>query len=466
MKSPVIKDIVENNLCIGCGLCSAICPQHTLEMKWNQYGEYNPIEVKSCDTECGLCLKVCPFEEGNDNEDTIGKAYYGNIPGVCHRPETGYFLESFVGYAPNNRELGSSGGMATWLLSTLLKKGIVDYVIAVVPNDDPDQLFKFAVLNNPESILKSSGSAYYPVELSGVLREIQNKPGKCAIIGLPCFIKAIRLATQKNKKLNEKIHTIVGIVCGQLKSKYYTEYISALSGVNTPLQKVNFRGKSPEKPASNFYFSCTSKKGAVGKIFWDEGVAEAWLNRWFTPNACNYCDDVFAECADVTFMDAWLPEYFEDHKGNNLILVRSVNAQKIIHDGIAYEEINLKMIPIQKVIESQPAGISEKRINLAYRLYLSVHKGYFAPQKRIKPMKITNPFQKKRIIITNRMCIASRNIWTEQYRKGTINLENYRDQMNTYLVQVSRWNRISKTVKIPLRLIHYIRRKIRINIHG
>lgn len=33
------------------------------------------------------------------------------------------------------------------------------------------------------------------------------------------------------------------------------------------------------------------------------------------PRACNYCDDVFAECADVTCMDAWLPEYSQDHRG-------------------------------------------------------------------------------------------------------------------------------------------------------
>ena len=107
----------------------------------------------------------------------------------------------------------------------------------------------------------------------------------------------------------------MGLVCGQLKSKQYTEYLAALSGITPPLANVHYRGKSPEKPASNYYFSCTSKDGAMGKIFWDEGVAEAWTNRWFTLNACNYCDDVFAECADITFMDAWLPEYSKDYRG-------------------------------------------------------------------------------------------------------------------------------------------------------
>ena len=45
--------------------------------------------------------------------------------------ETGYYLESYVGYSHNFRQIGASGGMATWLLTTLLQENIVDYVIDV-----------------------------------------------------------------------------------------------------------------------------------------------------------------------------------------------------------------------------------------------------------------------------------------------------------------------------------------------
>ena len=205
MKSSVIIDIVKRDLCIGCGICAALCPEESLTMQWNQYGEYNPSEVVPCTIQCGVCLKVCPFADGNNNEDDIGKTHYGDISGVCHQSETGYYLDCYVGFAPETRNRGSSGGMATWLLSTLLKKGIVDYVIVVIPHEDPDQLFKFAILSNPESVLDSSGSAYYPVELSGVIREILNKPGKYAIIGVPCFVKAIRLLSKKQKITRENI---------------------------------------------------------------------------------------------------------------------------------------------------------------------------------------------------------------------------------------------------------------------
>lgn len=272
MKSLVIRDIVENDLCIGCGLCAVICPSRSLEMEWNRYGEFNPVERLVCDKECGLCLKVCPFADGNDNEDSIGKTLYGNVPDICYTPETGYYLDSYVGFALETRERGSSGGMATWFLSTLLKKGIVDYVIAVVPNDDPDTLFKFSIFSDPKSVLDSSGSAYYPVELSGVLREIQDRSGKCAIIGLPCFIKAIRLTAQNHRKLNERISVTVGLVCGQLKNKQYSTYLANLAGMQNKPIKIIFREKNLDKPATDYSFHCIDEEGKHGKLYSFEGM--------------------------------------------------------------------------------------------------------------------------------------------------------------------------------------------------
>ena len=462
MKSSVISTVVKNDLCVGCGACAATCPEQKLKMVFNRYGEYIPTSIQECSKGCGICLKVCPFFNGNNNEDGIGSALYSQIPGISFREETGYYLSCYVGYAPETRLQGSSGGIATWLLSTLLKKGVVDYVVAVVPNEDSDFLFKFAILDNPEHIMNSAGSVYYPVELSGVLQSIQNRPGKYAIVGLPCFIKAIRLAAQRNQKVKERIIVTLGLVCGQMKSKHYTEYISSLSGVYPPLQEVSYRGKSKEKPACNYYFSCKNKTGKTGKIFHDQGVGKVWINRWFTLNACNYCDDVYAECADVTLMDAWLPEYAADYQGTNFILVRSLLMKDIFNDKLHPDKIHIKPAPVEDLIKSQDGVIKYKKEYLAGRLFLNLQKKIPVPVKRVEPKNVWKDFfQQREGEIRDQMMVASRNGWVRANEGGTCNLEQFHTELLPFLEELRKRKIISKILNLPFDIVKSIQVRIR-----
>jgi coenzyme F420 hydrogenase subunit beta len=467
MSPNVISTIVKKDLCIGCGLCAAICPEHSLVMQFNKFGEYNPARNKECLKECGLCLKVCPFADGNDNEDILGKTLYGSIPGICHCSEMGYFLDSYVGYSPETRCRGASGGMATWLLSTLVNQGIVDHVIAVVPDEDPDRLFRFAILSDPASVMASSGSVYYPVELSGVLQEIRNKPGKYVVIGLPCYIKALRLAVQRNRELKERIVFMFGLVCGQMKSTYYTDYLSVLSGVIPPLKKVYYRGKSSKKPSSFFYYFSENNNGDTGKVFYNEGVSRVWSNRWFTLNACNYCDDIFAECADAVFMDAWLPEYINDYKGVNLLLVRSAAVKEIIDEGIRSGKICLDHIPVQELIESQEGIIHDKKDHLAYQLYLNLKKGVSSPVKRVAPKNIwMAPFQKREVELKEQMRVISRDVWAKEKRNMTYNKEKIDRAMAHRLNQLMAGRKILNIFNFPVKVYRFMQRKIRSRLHG
>ncbi|WP_394295775.1 MULTISPECIES: Coenzyme F420 hydrogenase/dehydrogenase, beta subunit C-terminal domain [Methanoculleus] len=384
VKSPVITSVVEHDLCIGCGLCAALCPQGILAMQWNCYGEYNPVETSPCTTECGLCLKACPFADSGENEDTIAKRLYGAVPGIRHRSETGYYLASYVGYSERHRPTSASGGMATWLLETLLTEGVVDHVICVSPTGDPERLFSFQVFDTPEDVRTGAGSAYYPVEMSEVIRQVLEVPGRYAVTGLPCFLKAIRLAQQRNKKLRERIVVTVGLTCGQLKSRQFTEYIADLAGVRGEVAGVRYRGKSQDQPANNFYFSFTTADGKERRLFWNEGIAEAWRNRWFTPEACNYCDDVFAECADVTCMDAWLPDFSGDPGGTSLLIVRSGEMLNLIEECCAFGKISVASINISRVVRSQRSVITIKKSHLAYRLYQDELLRKVFPKKRIR----------------------------------------------------------------------------------
>lgn len=456
MKSSVITNTVKHDLCIGCGLCAALCPQGVLAMEWNRYGEYNPVETSPCTTECGLCLKVCPFADSGENEDTIGERLYGAVPGIQHRSETGYYLASYVGYSERHRATSASGGMATWLLEALLAEGIVDHVICVAPTGDPERLFAFRVFDTPEEVRTGAGSAYYPVEMSGVIRQVLEVPGRYAVTGLPCFIKAIRLAQQRNKKLRERVVVTVGLVCGQLKSRHFTDYVAALAGVQGEVTAVRYRGKSPDQPASNYHYVFTAADGEEHKIFWNEGISEAWTNRWFTPRACSYCDDVFAECADVTCMDAWLPEYSRDSRGTSLVLVRSPAVREVLEQG---QGVRLDPIPVERVIQSQSGVVAVKRQHLAYRMYLD-REG--APKKRVVPERPKNPFLRQEVVLKERMRVLSRDRWGAGERDG----KHLREAMGQDLRRLTAGRQISKIITFPVRILWYIQRKVGGNNHG
>lgn len=370
----VIETVVNRELCCGCGVCAGICPFRVLKMVWNHYGELNPELCGDCRTTCSLCLSTCPFVSENPLEDEIARDLFLNHSGISHNPYLGYYLGTYVGYSLSDalRQNSASGGLATWLLEAMLQEDIIDAVVCVGQHDVAGHLFSYAVVSNPSEMRRASRSAYYPVELSEPLRYINTTPGRYAITALPCVAKGIRLAARKISNIRQRIVAIIGLTCGQMKSAHFTAYIAALSGLAGPPRLVNFRGKDPKGTADNFHFIFQGYNDTK-KISRFDGPSETWSNRWFSLNSCRFCDDIFAEVADVSFMDAWLPEYVDDPRGTNLVITRNPIIDGLLRSGYNRGEISLQDISPEQVIRSQTGVIEYKRHELPFRLYRSKH---------------------------------------------------------------------------------------------
>jgi coenzyme F420-reducing hydrogenase beta subunit len=462
----VCEIVVANNLCVGCGLCVTICPHNNLRIEFNERGEYIASkQAKKCPDPCGVCLKICPFAVEEQNEDTLGNELFASISGMKHTPETGYYLDSLVGYSTigGHRVNGASGGLATWTLEMLLKENMVDYVACVSPTHEPGRLFKYVLVSEPKQVRTCSRSCYYPVETSAIIKHILSNEGRYAIIGLPCFCKGIRLAMQLNPKLQGRVKFVLGLACGQTKSKSFAEYICALGdGDPNCLDQFTFRVKDPSRPASDFGMKSVCRTGTKqvyeNVVFWTEGIAPIWCDRYFTLNSCNFCDDLFAEVADVCFMDAWLPEYSSDWNGHSIVLVRSKRLCSLFKGSAEEGSLLLKNLNISDVILSQQGVLCTKRDEMRERYHLAKKAGLLVPKKRIHLCRSRLSFGRKRVAkLTWLISKKSGNEWILAKKR----LADFHKRFDPYIIRLRRAELFDRVSRIPMGMVRRLRRVLR-----
>ena len=388
--SPPVLRVVDDDLCIGCGVCAGVCRRGNLRMEWDGRSLLGPAALGECPASCTLCGDVCPFGPSVENEDALAHELYSGVDGVRHRPETGLWLGAYVGSVSvgDYRARGASGGMASWFLCKLLDSRTVDRVACVIPTGDPDCHFRYQLFERSDDVARCAKSAYHPVELSGVVSAILDQPARYAAIALPCFAKALRLAALRLPVLRERLVVVCGLVCGQLKSRAFAEYLTLHAGLDprsTPW--VSFREKIAGRPAGNFAFVARAgdKQGLVDRA--SQAYDRTWSTGQFRPHACGCCDDVFAETADIAFMDAWLPAYRADPRGTSLVLTRSAAADAVVRQGITDRDLALTPIGIDGIIRSQRGVLVQKRQLLASRLWLAQRAGQSVPRKRVEPRR-------------------------------------------------------------------------------
>src|SRR5829696_5490870 len=209
------KDIVRSGLCIGCGSCVAQSKISGTHMQFDAYGELKP---KGDDAffhqPSEQFSRTCPFSPAAKNEDHLSAELFHN---AMHQDAAlGRFQTAYVGYVAEEdfRMQGSSGGMVTWVATELLRKGLVDGVAHVVATEDPQQegrYFKYRIARTEKEVREGAKSRYYPIELSTIIQTIREVPGRYAVVGIPCFIKAVHLLRKEEPVLQERIPFTLGL---------------------------------------------------------------------------------------------------------------------------------------------------------------------------------------------------------------------------------------------------------------
>lgn len=452
--------VVKNDYCIGCGVCAGICPSHNLHMDWSPEGELIPYAADNCKDNCSVCLDVCPFYDHELNQDDIADTQFEEIPGIKYDDYIGHFLNCNVGWREDGEQRlkCASGGAASALLSALLREKIVDKVVAVGQSPSSERIFEYKILLNPEDVLSTTGSAYYPVEISKILQTIikEKEENYYAIIALPCVVYALRLAMNKIPKLKRKIKIIASLTCTQLPNRFYSEFLAVESGIPVSnLLRMDFRRKVEGKCASDFNQIAITKNGEEGKPLPNPGLPHhLFYYHYFKQNACNFCDDVFGELSDITFMDAWLQEYIKDYRGTSLIITRLPLAGEVLENS---SKLYLKKIDAKSVMESQMGVIYKKRVLLKGRIFKKNNFQEWYPKKRLEPDLDVYKKNREFLELTDKIQHLSKKLWPYYHKK--VSNSKFWEEMNDLEVEIKRYERkeaIKNYFKIPARFLQKI----------
>ena len=378
-----IDQVIANENCIGCGACAFADPD-AFKINRSEDGHNRARRIGQAEADISA---LCPMSGSGEDEDQLAANLWPDLPKDI---SIGRYRECLAGHVVTDdiRMRATSGGAISWVLRELLEQGHADAVIHVKPADGPlGELFTYAVSESPEAIMQGAKSRYYPIEMSEILEVLRSSPKRYVVVGLPCFIKTIRLLQRQQVSGIENVHFCIGLICGHLKSIYFADYLATQVGAQSgTIKSFDFRRKLEGRPASRYGFAFRAdevKSETVVPMSSVEGGD--WGKGLFKNPACEYCDDVVAECADLVVGDAWLPRYQADWKGTSILVVRDQTIGSLLAEGRKDGRLVLDDVSVEDVVASQRSGLFHRRIGLAHRLARRGKKGQWAPRKRVTP---------------------------------------------------------------------------------
>lgn len=369
-----INYVVKNNLCVGCGICAGICPVAAIKMIEVPPGIYiAEIDYSICNHRqgCNICYNICP---GHSVE--LINLSNNLFPNTQEDFYLGRFKECYNGYSNdfNIRYHSASGGLITQLLIFMIQNKIIDGALVTrMSKNNPLKPEAFLATNKDE-LMNASSSKYCPVHVSTALKEIRDKDGKFAVVGLPCHIHGFRKAEAKIKGLRNKIYMYLGLFCSSTKTFMATKYL--LKNYAIPPNDIRSFKYRDEGWHGNMVIRLKNNK--IYRYEFLEYYPN--LRRFFVPTRCTLCIDHAAELADISFGDIYIPEYWDDKIGTTTTITRDENAQRIL--TLAFKEgyIDLKKVDRELIINSQCGNIHHKKYHTDVRFRIFRIFGRRCPQ--------------------------------------------------------------------------------------
>lgn len=379
---------VNKENCCGCSACEYTCPKKAITMKEDKYGyKYPSVDESKC-ISCGLCEKVCAF---NNNE---------NIE--RHKTRLCYAAANLN---LEQKKYSASGGVFSALAKAFIEKnGLVCGVEMKFLNGKA--IVKHTIINSFDKIHELQGSKYVQSDLV-CLHEIESalKLGRKVLFsGTPCQVAQVR---KMFAKYEENLYTIDIICHGVPNQRWFNDYLNILSGKNKVVE-CSFRNKDAGWGHNSLFytleiknqkkqFSIDAQQSSYYKYFLD---CESFRSSCY---CCPYaCEN---RVGDLTIGDCWgievfAPELldvnggcFNQKEGISCVLVNDIRGEKLLNLlGTFIEKKTIKVEDLEKINHQlkKPAAPTKQRKRILYVYYKYGYRGleiYFRVVSRLKKAK-------------------------------------------------------------------------------
>lgn len=400
-----IDDVISYKYCVGCGACAVAAPG-AFSIVTDEMMTRQAVMSGAQAQDVAQANRVCPFSSAVPDETELAAARFDDA-NLAFDERVGYHHAVFAGQVQDSEYLlgSSSGGLTSWIVGELLRSGAVDGIIHVGETEDAGEaLFDYVVSYSTADAARRRKSQYYSTSFEEALRSIRGDGKRYAFVGVPCFVKAVRLLQAADPTLAEQIPYVVGLVCGHLKSGAFAQIMAHQVGVPaSELEKVDFRVKDPELPSNMYAFGALQRD----QPSWRTRTASSlvggnWGHALFQLKACDYCDDIFAETADICLGDAWLPAYVGDWRGTNVVISRRQELTLLLEAGREASKISLQSLTLDEAAESQAGNFRHRREGLSVRLAADRTHGLVVPRKRVEAGSVKVSRQRRKLVFARR----------------------------------------------------------------
>lgn len=297
--------ITKPSECCGCTACANICNHGAITMQPDKLGFLYPeVDNVKC-INCGLCEKVCAF---NDNYDKSS-----NLP----KP---------IAYGARHKDIDEvmrsrSGAVFVAISDYILENGGVVYGAGYI--DHFRVVHKRATTKEERDEFR--GSKYVQSDLNTIFKQIKKdlKDGLAVLFsGTGC--QTAGLTSYIGKKLRCNL-ILVDLVCHGVPSPYlWRDYLTYLENEKrAKIQEVNFRDKSQfgwEAHKETFRFNGSENNVSVDTCFYKRIMLRPSCSE------CHFCNT--SRPSDITIADFWGwnkqgIKINNDNKGLNLVLVNT-----------------------------------------------------------------------------------------------------------------------------------------------